>query len=85
MLSSDFHYKENDGTTGAAHLIQTSFLAISPDIRRIRSLANHRRLYSMIAYRVTFVELIRAHHTCFQVGYCVNGLGDESPGNGSLL
>ena len=23
MLSSDFHCKENDGTTGAAHLIQT--------------------------------------------------------------
>ena len=25
MLSSDFHCKENDGTTGAAHLIQASF------------------------------------------------------------
>ena len=31
--------KENDGMTGAAHLIQT-FLAISPDIRRVRSLVN---------------------------------------------
>ena len=36
MLSSDFHSKKNDGTTGAAHLYQT-FLAISPDIRRVRS------------------------------------------------
>ena len=43
MVSLDFHCKENDGTTGAAHLIQTS-LAISPDIRRVRSLANHRSL-----------------------------------------
>ena len=25
MLSSDFHCKENDGTNGAAHLIQTFF------------------------------------------------------------
>ena len=43
MLLSDFHCKENDGTTGKAHLIQT-FLAISPEIRRVRSLANHRSL-----------------------------------------
>ena len=26
MLSLNFHCKENDGTTGAAHLIQTFFL-----------------------------------------------------------
>ena len=43
----DFHCKENDGTTGAAHLIQTSFLVknqtpvvrqtpYSPDIRIYR-------------------------------------------------
>ena len=43
MLPSDFHFKKNDGTTGAAHLIQT-FVAISPDIMRARSLANHRSL-----------------------------------------
>ena len=43
MLSSDFHCKENDGTARAAHLFQT-FLTISPDIRRVRSLANHRSL-----------------------------------------
>ena len=45
MLSSDFHCKKNDGTTGAAHLIQTFFFGenqtpvvckvpYSPDIRR---------------------------------------------------
>ena len=43
MLSSDFHCRENDGKTGAAHLIQT-YLAISTDIRRVRSLANYRSL-----------------------------------------
>ena len=42
-LHEDFHYKENDGMTGATHLIQ-SFLAISSDIRRVRSLANYRSL-----------------------------------------
>ena len=43
VVFSDFHCKENDGTTGTAHLIQT-FLAISPDIRRGGSLSNHRIL-----------------------------------------
>ena len=54
MLSSDFYCKENDGTTGTAHLIQTIWqkyqtlvvclAPYSPDIRRIRNLANHRSL-----------------------------------------
>ena len=35
MLSSDFHCKENNGTTEAGHLIQNS-LAISSDMRRVR-------------------------------------------------
>ena len=43
MVSTDFHCKENDGTTGAAHLIQT-FSDTSPDIRRVRGLLNHRSL-----------------------------------------
>ena len=43
MLSSHFHCKENDGIIGAAHLIQT-FLAISPGIKRVRSLVNHKSL-----------------------------------------
>ena len=43
VLSSDFYCKENEGTTGAAHLIQTS-LTIFPGIRRVRSLANQRSL-----------------------------------------
>ena len=44
VLSSDFHYKENDRTSGAAHLIQTFLTKLqtpgvcqapySPDIRR---------------------------------------------------
>ena len=38
-MLSDFHCKENDGTIGPVQLIQI-FLVISPDIRRIRSLAN---------------------------------------------
>ena len=54
MLSSGFHCKENDGTTGAAHLIQT-FLAISPDIRRVRSLANHRNQ----VFRQKFMNQVR--------------------------
>ena len=41
MVSSDFHCKENDVTTGAANLVQTFFFAISPDVR---SLVNHRSL-----------------------------------------
>jgi hypothetical protein len=43
MRSSDFHCKEKNETTGAVHLIQT-FLVISPEISRVRSLANHRNL-----------------------------------------
>ena len=43
MLSSDFHYKENDGTIGAAQLFQT-LLVISPYIRRVRRLVDHRSL-----------------------------------------
>ena len=48
VLWSDFHCKENAGTR-AAHLIQT-FLVVSPDIRRIMSLANYTILifYSQI-------------------------------------
>ena len=44
MLSLDFHCKENEGMTGAAHLIEFFFLAMSPDIRRVRSLTNVRSL-----------------------------------------
>ena len=43
-LISDFHCKENERTTGAAHFIQVFFLAISSDIRKLKSLANHRSL-----------------------------------------
>ena len=44
MLSSDFHGKENDGTTGAAHLIQKNQTPVfrqapySPDIAKSSSL-----------------------------------------------
>ena len=44
MLSSDFHCKENNGTTEAAHMIRT-FVTIFPDLRRVRSLANNRSLF----------------------------------------
>ena len=43
MLSSDFHGKENYGTTGAEHLNQT-FLAIFPGNQKSKGLANHRSL-----------------------------------------
>ena len=42
MLSSNFHCKGNGRTTEAAHLVLAFFFAISPDIRRVTSLANHR-------------------------------------------
>ena len=57
MLSSDFRCKENDGSTGAAHSIQTFFFffAISPDIRRVTNLANRRSLVflGLVNYKVT--------------------------------
>ena len=57
VLSSDIHCKENDKTTGAVHLIQT-FLAISPDIRRVRSLANHR---SLLFCQKVWIKWISSH------------------------
>ena len=38
MLSLDFHCKDNDGTTGAVHLIQTFFKNQTPVVRRLLTL-----------------------------------------------
>ena len=67
MVSSDFHCKENYGTNGAAHFIQT-LLAISSDIRRVRSLVfcqeslNHVHCCSCSVIFLT-MKVWREHYT----------------------
>ena len=62
MLSSDFHCKENDETTAAARLIQTFFLAIFPNIRRSKNLANHRNLVWLINISIILFFIMYGYH-----------------------